>query len=375
MKTSTYLGLNIPDSGSDVVTRANYQANFEIIDAATIAEVYNVNNFGAAGDGTTDDSAAIQAAIDAIPDTGGALYFPAGTYRLNTALVTKNYIKWQGAGAYSTILKPLDSANLAAVITQEDTSTGYVVGNVFRDFQIYGNVENGNSSVYGINIAAQQCIAENIFIQYCNFGIQFNSGWQGTAYYNTISHCAISLFDSVGIRIGSRSKVENCLISGCGMRDSSTRNWLTCGAINEGDNVVFQNNHFTYNYRIQLWVSWGWRTLVQGNLFTEAIGVDIMLYASVNYATITNNVFDDTSSWGEVAGTNFIEFSAISESNAKYCYIANNHFIPSSYNQRLNCIMEVDGCDYNQYIYNRTTGAYSNAGVVKVGTNSMVVTA
>jgi hypothetical protein len=29
MKTSTYLGLNIPDSGSDIVTRANYQENLE----------------------------------------------------------------------------------------------------------------------------------------------------------------------------------------------------------------------------------------------------------------------------------------------------------------------------------------------------------
>nr|DAX04391.1 MAG TPA: tail fiber protein [Bacteriophage sp.] len=40
----------------------------------------NVKQFGAKGDGTTDDTAAIQNAINAIPKTGGILYFPPGKY-------------------------------------------------------------------------------------------------------------------------------------------------------------------------------------------------------------------------------------------------------------------------------------------------------
>ena len=35
--------------------------------------------FGAAGDGETDDTAAIQAMFDSVGD-GGLIYFPAGTY-------------------------------------------------------------------------------------------------------------------------------------------------------------------------------------------------------------------------------------------------------------------------------------------------------
>lgn len=56
--------------------------------------VYNVKHFGAKGDGSTDDTASIQAAIDAIPvmknaaiDRGGVLYFPTGVYVLSSKLM------------------------------------------------------------------------------------------------------------------------------------------------------------------------------------------------------------------------------------------------------------------------------------------------
>lgn len=41
----------------------------------------NVKDFGATGDGTTDDTVAVQAAIDFLP-LGGTVNFPAGTYRI-----------------------------------------------------------------------------------------------------------------------------------------------------------------------------------------------------------------------------------------------------------------------------------------------------
>jgi hypothetical protein len=56
-------------------------------------DIFNVRSFGAAGDGQTDDSAAIaSAAATAVANSlrgqPSALYFPAGTYRLVTALPT-----------------------------------------------------------------------------------------------------------------------------------------------------------------------------------------------------------------------------------------------------------------------------------------------
>ena len=49
---------------------------------------YNVMNYGAVGDGATDDTAAIQAAIDAAAaiSRGGVVYVPAGLYKCNVVL-------------------------------------------------------------------------------------------------------------------------------------------------------------------------------------------------------------------------------------------------------------------------------------------------
>ena len=44
----------------------------------------SVKDFGAKGDGSTDDVSAIQAAIDSLP-YGGTVFFPAGTYMLGTS--------------------------------------------------------------------------------------------------------------------------------------------------------------------------------------------------------------------------------------------------------------------------------------------------
>lgn len=52
--------------------------------------VFNVLTYGATGNGSTEDTAAIQAAMNAVPSTGGTVYFPAGTY-LSKALTPKTH--------------------------------------------------------------------------------------------------------------------------------------------------------------------------------------------------------------------------------------------------------------------------------------------
>lgn len=67
----------------------------------SLSGFYNVKNYGATGDGSTDDSAAIQAAIDAMvyADSvaeGGTLFFPQGVYRCSSDINVWRQIKIVG---------------------------------------------------------------------------------------------------------------------------------------------------------------------------------------------------------------------------------------------------------------------------------------
>ena len=46
----------------------------------------SVKDYGARGDGTTNDATAIQSAIDSVKTTGGTIYFPTGTYVVNSII-------------------------------------------------------------------------------------------------------------------------------------------------------------------------------------------------------------------------------------------------------------------------------------------------
>ena len=71
-----------------------------------LRESISVKDFGAVGDGVTDDTTAIQAAIDAVYGLGGGrLLFPAGTYKVSAAPLTlRDKVQLIGAGSQCTTL-------------------------------------------------------------------------------------------------------------------------------------------------------------------------------------------------------------------------------------------------------------------------------
>ncbi|HLY29663.1 MAG TPA: glycosyl hydrolase family 28-related protein [Ktedonobacterales bacterium] len=73
--------------------------------------IYNVKSFGAQGDGSTDDTAAIQAAITAATLAGGGtVWFPAGTYITQT-LTLGSYVHLRGDGISASVLQLKSGTN------------------------------------------------------------------------------------------------------------------------------------------------------------------------------------------------------------------------------------------------------------------------
>jgi hypothetical protein len=54
------------------------------------ADSFNIKDFGAIGDGVANDTAALQAAINAIPSIGGSIYIPAGRYKITSTITIYN---------------------------------------------------------------------------------------------------------------------------------------------------------------------------------------------------------------------------------------------------------------------------------------------
>lgn len=86
----------------------------------------SVAEFGATGDGVTDDTEAIQATIDALPTwtdygvgSAGRVCLQAGTYRVTRPLEVPDFVSLQGAGMWSTQIVADPSFEPMSVFTRE----------------------------------------------------------------------------------------------------------------------------------------------------------------------------------------------------------------------------------------------------------------
>ncbi len=108
--------------------------------------VFNVKDFGATGDGTTDDKTAVQATIDACNVAGGGtVFFPAGTYRLITGLTTTGVddIWYRGEGPISIL-----DGDAGITILQLHGSRFRVSDLAFKDGAIGMQVDTGLDSYF-----------------------------------------------------------------------------------------------------------------------------------------------------------------------------------------------------------------------------------
>lgn len=159
--------------------------------AATVSAGVNVKDYGAVGNGTTDDTAAIATALA----TGRSVLFPAGTYLTGAQTVASAGQILFGEGAASIILAQSVASNLFTV------SADYVG---FQDLRMNGVATSNANSTFAIYTAAaspaKYMTVERVVFSGADAAHGFNNAIKldTNSSYATLINCKIErLFGSI----------------------------------------------------------------------------------------------------------------------------------------------------------------------------------
>jgi len=198
----------------------------------------NVTEYGALGDGVTDDTSAIEEAIQHAIDLGGAIvYFPSGTYLCQINMTGLNNIILRGTGAGSI----LSLASLSSPALTIQNSTDVAIEHLKFD---------GRNSDGATATTTYFKTITNIIIQHCIFddcttrAVNFPATTGGTINTNVIvSQCIFSSMSLDAIYVGE-----------------SSGTYIINNDINDAPDVAIDTGESKYN------------TLVVGNIIRSCNG-------------------------------------------------------------------------------------------------------
>jgi hypothetical protein len=144
--------LSVANGGTGATTALGALSNFQFLQSWTgavargvsskLADTVSVKDFGAQGDGITDDTTSIQNALNS---GAGSIFLPCGTYYVGQLSIPSR-TEFYGQSACS-VLKAKAALNAAVLVLQN----GYTERVYVHDFTIDGNASNQSStSAHGI---------------------------------------------------------------------------------------------------------------------------------------------------------------------------------------------------------------------------------
>jgi len=320
-----------------------------------IYDQINVRQFGATGDGTTDDATACQAAIDATTSRSGLgevlrLHWPAGTYLINSNLaltVDGSDFNWTGDGPKRTIIKASTSA-VTEIFSLPNSALGDT--NFTSLSKIEGMTFDGNSvATYGIrgyanHFTIRDCrilrtttaatdISYGWDMLYDNCEILSNTGdglvvlGSGSNNDVTIRDCKITSNTGAGLMTGSSTSqvrvrgcafegngecaiyltnsINNIEITGCYFEANVTTGYTftTPAETIKADIICNGSGQATLGYGTPIV-----NAVIENNYISSGGATSFVYAGGMNYGTIKNNTLSSgvsrlLTSYGNVSGS------------------------------------------------------------------------
>jgi len=280
---ATFIGntLNIPQysGGLSAIANQTYLGNVSgssAIPTAINISFFNVKDYGATGNGSTDDRASILSAISAMPSTGGVLFFPAGTYLLSTTITVTKSVSFLGVncqlGSEFVVNTPVVGVRQGgSIITGGVDNNDLIVINAsgtnkpvcsFENLAIISNATLGTPTGGGgivIKGFGQRHSIHNCTISGFYICVDIQS-----AFYYDIYSCWIGNPVRSAIRIQDTDRVDTCdssihncqIISGNFVGTSKGIEWISGGGLRVSD-CKFDSQLFTVNtqFAYPIWCS------------------------------------------------------------------------------------------------------------------------
>ncbi|MGN2242359.1 glycosyl hydrolase family 28-related protein [Frateuria sp. GZRR33] len=143
----------------------------------------DVRTKGALGDGVHDDTAAIQAAVDALPATGGTVFVPAGHYMVNASkpIKLRSHTRLLMDPAATLEVIPTSASRYMVIQIYNATDVRVVGGNLIGDRARH--LGDTGEWGYGINVTA----ATNVVLKNINLSNFWGDGvWIGAKDVNKV---------------------------------------------------------------------------------------------------------------------------------------------------------------------------------------------
>ena len=181
--------------------------------------ILDVRDYGATGDGVTDDTAAVQSALNTV---SGVLYFPAGTYRTTSPLTANpRRVAIRGDGSQSSIIAAELQPGQYALTLGWDANVAQKWGPIdaVAGLMMQGTAGNGiHMQGSGANPQAQAMTLRDVGFH--GFDVQVDLG--NYVFLTRFDRCFFVGFTTYGVRLDNVSTSgENVSFAGCSFADGA----------------------------------------------------------------------------------------------------------------------------------------------------------